>query len=89
MAAYTAVWLLAAWAAFKVLQAVYNVFFHPLRHFPGPRLAKVSRWWLYREEMRGDSHLVIQNLHEVHGKSKQPANPPYTLFGTGDWIGST
>ncbi|KFZ25402.1 hypothetical protein V502_00123 [Pseudogymnoascus sp. VKM F-4520 (FW-2644)] len=46
---------------------VYNVFFHPLKAFPGPFLAKVTRWWLFRVEMRGDPHMEILDLHRKYG----------------------
>lgn len=46
---------------------VYNVFFHPLRNIPGPFLAKISRWWLFTLEMRGNPHPDILELHQKYG----------------------
>lgn len=47
---------------------VYNVFFHPLRAVPGPFAAKLSRWWLFRLEMRGNPHPEILELHRKYGR---------------------
>ena len=70
MAAYTAVWLLAAGAAFKVLQAVYNVFFHPLKDFPGPVAAKATIWWrIYIDMVKKESMVdVLTRLHKIYGQ---------------------
>ncbi len=46
---------------------VYNVYFHPLKAVPGPFLAKLSRWWLFRLEMRGNPHSEILELHQKYG----------------------
>ena len=41
-----AVWTLhLAWLYLKVGKLVYNLFFHPLRTFPGPTAAKATTWW--------------------------------------------
>jgi hypothetical protein len=51
---------------YRVLQGVYNVFFHPLRKFRGPFLARVSVWWrVWVEVFRGESW--VRKLEEVHG----------------------
>jgi len=56
----------------RLLQGVYNVFFHPLRRFPGPLLARSSVWWrVWVEVFRGESWVRV--LGEVHGV--------YGLFG--------
>lgn len=46
---------------------VYNVFFHPLKAVPGPFMAKVSRWWIFVLEMRGNPHVEILGLHRKYG----------------------
>ncbi len=47
---------LAAILSFSVWRIVYNLYFHPLSHFPGPKLAACSRLWLgYREVIKGES----------------------------------
>ncbi|KAK3896972.1 cytochrome P450 [Staphylotrichum tortipilum] len=46
---------------------VYNVYFHPLKAVPGPFLAKLSRWWLFTLEMRGNPHTEILELHQKYG----------------------
>jgi hypothetical protein len=46
---------------------VYNVFFHPLKAIPGPFMAKLSRWWIFSLEMRGNAHVEILDLHRKYG----------------------
>lgn len=46
---------------------LYNLFFHPLKAIPGQFLAKVSRWWVFTLEMRGNPHMEILDLHRKHG----------------------
>ena len=50
-------------------RAIYNVFFHPLSHFPGPRGAACTKWWLaYMEYIRGVSlHILREQLHQKYG----------------------
>ncbi|KAF4546895.1 Cytochrome P450-like protein 3 [Elsinoe fawcettii] len=48
---------------------VYLLFFHPLASFPGPRLAAVTRLWLFFYEIRGCGHQKIAELHQELGKS--------------------
>jgi hypothetical protein len=46
---------------------VYNVFFHDLKAIPGPFMAKISRWWIFGLEMRGNPHMEILDLHRKYG----------------------
>src|ERR1700741_4018740 len=50
-------------------RAIYNVFFHPLAHFPGPLGAACTKWWLlYMEMGRGVSLSTLrEQLHEKYG----------------------
>ncbi|KAI9458860.1 putative P450 monooxygenase [Lactarius psammicola] len=53
-----------AWAFATVF---YNLYRHPLAHFPGPRLAAASKFWLaYQEFVRGISLSDIRD--ELHAK---------------------
>ncbi|EPE25091.1 Cytochrome P450 [Glarea lozoyensis ATCC 20868] len=46
---------------------VYNVYFHPLAHIPGPIIARISPLWLWYHSYIGDEATVIDNLHEIYG----------------------
>lgn len=46
---------------------VYNVFLHPLKAIPGPFMAKISRFWIFGLEMRGNPHVEILDLHRKYG----------------------
>jgi hypothetical protein len=39
----------------------------PLRRFPGPFWASVTRWWLVRQIFRGDHEKAMLRLHAKHG----------------------
>lgn len=59
----------AALALLAVAPVIYNVYFHPLRNFPGPPLAGATTWWrAYIEVYRGESltHKLF-DLHEQYG----------------------
>ncbi|KAH9053202.1 putative P450 monooxygenase [Lactarius vividus] len=49
--------------------AFYNVYRHPLAHFPGPRLGAASKFWLaYQEFVRGISLSDLRDeLHDKYG----------------------
>lgn len=47
--------------------AVYRIFFHRLRHFPGPRLAGLSKLWHVYQCRDSRNHLVLDALHKQYG----------------------
>jgi hypothetical protein len=64
--------LVGVWFLYRVIVALYNISpFHPLYHFPGPKIAAVSYlyeayydWWRV-----GRYGKVIRDIHERYGKS--------------------
>lgn len=48
-------------------RCVHRVLFHPLRHVPGPIIAKCTNLWLYYHYFVGDQCSVIQRLHQRYG----------------------
>ena len=61
--------LVAAALTWSFYSAFYNAYLHPLARFPGPRLAGVSKYWLfYQEFVRGASLSDIRDeLHARYG----------------------
>ncbi|TVY67409.1 Cytochrome P450 monooxygenase aclL [Lachnellula suecica] len=53
--------------AYVVGKAVYNIYFHPLSKFPGPKLFAAS--YIPREAaaLSGHLHLTLKDLHEKYG----------------------
>ena len=63
-------WTLSlAWLVLGFFRLFYNVFFHPLRVFPGPPAAKATTWWkTYIEVMKQESMTdVLYKLHKQFG----------------------
>ena len=54
---------------YAIVRVIYNVYFHPLSRFPGPRGAACTRWWLaYMEVGRGVSLFTLRaELHQKYG----------------------
>lgn len=48
---------------------IYRAFFHPLRKFPGPFGAKLSKFWSLNKAMRSGLryYQVVDQLHEKYG----------------------
>jgi hypothetical protein len=48
---------------------IYNVFFHPLSHFPGPRGAACTKWWLAYMQLGRvvDLSTLRVELHQQYG----------------------
>ncbi|OAL43427.1 benzoate 4-monooxygenase cytochrome P450 [Pyrenochaeta sp. DS3sAY3a] len=46
---------------------IYNLFFHPLAQFPGPKLAAVSHTWYAWIVLKKKSHLHITAAHRKYG----------------------
>jgi hypothetical protein len=42
-------------------------FIHPLAKYPGPIIAKTSKWWGAYVGIRGDLHLYYKSLHDRYG----------------------
>ncbi|GLB34094.1 putative cytochrome P450 [Lyophyllum shimeji] len=40
---------------------------HPLATYPGPRLAKLSKWYMSFWVAKGTRHLKLQELHRIYG----------------------
>ncbi|KAF5711777.1 cytochrome P450 monooxygenase monooxygenase [Fusarium globosum] len=51
-----------------LVNAIYNLFFHPLAKIPGPFLAKLTKFWLFSEELGGDAANTLAGLHRKHGQ---------------------
>lgn len=67
---WSVVWTtLGIWIVSLVCRGLYNVFFHPLAKFPGPRASGITEWWkTYIEVVKQESmvHLLVK-LHEKYG----------------------
>jgi hypothetical protein len=61
-------WMLPlALIVYCVVWIIYAMFFHPLRHIPGPWLASVSRIWIIIHTARGDMEFTQRALHKKYG----------------------
>ena len=76
---------------YALIRVIYNLFFHPLSHFPGPRGAACTKWWLaYMELGRGVSLSTLRA--ELHQKYGTPSVHfvvlliPSVMLGPGDII---
>lgn len=57
------------WVPLWLYISAYRAFFHPLKDFPGPFGAKLSRWWTIKRIWDSDLHYyrVLQRLQAEYG----------------------
>ncbi|KAI8651118.1 hypothetical protein NCS55_01355000 [Fusarium keratoplasticum] len=52
--------------AWKICNAIYNLYFHPLAKFPGPREAALSQNWIYKSSLDGRIEPLLEKLHNQY-----------------------
>ncbi|KAJ5320466.1 hypothetical protein N7508_000749 [Penicillium antarcticum] len=59
--------LIPAYLVYVLSVVVYNRYFHPLRHFPGPFWASITSLWLFKTYRLGKANDIHHGLHEKYG----------------------
>ena len=57
--------------------------FHPLAKYPGPAIAKTSKWWAAYLSATGDSHRYYKHLHDRYGdvvRIGQHQSLPFVIY---------
>jgi hypothetical protein len=58
----------AYWSSLVFFTLTYRLSqFHPLAKYPGPLLAKTSKWWAAYLSGTGDQHRCLKRLHDRYG----------------------
>lgn len=67
--------LLITWLVLLFGLAFYRLYLSPISHFPGPRLAALTKWYEFYYEVlkRGQFSFQIQDLHRRYG---EPSSGP-------------
>lgn len=61
--------LIVTWLGLKFNNLIFNLYFHPLRKYPGPLCAAATTWWrTYIEVFKKESWTdALVRLHERYG----------------------
>ncbi|KAF1943290.1 cytochrome P450 [Clathrospora elynae] len=70
------------WVPLWLYIGAYRVFFHPLKDYPGPFGAKLSRWWTLKQTWDSSLHYhrVLQRLQSEHGDYVRTGPRELTIF---------
>ena len=66
LSAATLILLFFTFALFSSI-VIYRTLFHRLRHFPGPKIAAVTKLWHAYHCMDGKNYIFLQTLHQQYG----------------------
>ncbi|KAF2105449.1 putative cytochrome P450 monooxygenase [Lophiotrema nucula] len=64
---YVASAIVAPLCLYTLAIIAYNIFFHPLRHCPGPLLGRATIWYWIYFSLRGETHRLTEFLHAEYG----------------------
>lgn len=65
--------------------SIYRLFFHRIRHFPGPRAAAVSKLWSVYQCRDSRNHLFLDDLHKKYGNFVRTGPGEITIFHPKAW----
>jgi len=65
--------------------AIYRIFFHPLRRFPGPLAAKLTKFYGPYLAWKGQLHLEQNKLFEIYGDVVRIGE--FSLLKNSGWVG--
>lgn len=63
-------------AALFTSMTIYRLYFHRLRHFPGPRLAAISKLWHVAHCLGARNYLVLDELRKKYGPFVRTGEAP-------------
>ncbi|KAJ4861384.1 cytochrome p450 domain-containing protein [Trichoderma breve] len=78
-------WVIILGTVYLISIPIYNVWFHPLRKYPGPRLWAATRIPYARMIFSGMSHRKILELHQIYGDVVRVAPDELTYIGGSAW----
>ena len=59
---------------------IYRIFFHRLRHYPGPRMAGITKFWHVYHCATSQNHLLLDRLHDEYGDFVRTGPEELTVF---------
>lgn len=61
---------IASALVFLIVRSIYRIYFHPLSHIPGPKLAAASSAYeFYFNVVKGGKYMwEVGRMHEIYGK---------------------
>jgi len=74
---------------YTLARVIYNIYFHPISRFPGPRGAAITKWWLvYMQLGRGISLSTLRaDLHRKYGTFSLVLLLLFVQYGTDVQVG--
>ena len=75
----TALIVLSYLASLFTSVALYRIFFHRLRHFPGPIGARVTKFWHVGKLFRQPNFKLLDDLHQQYGDFVRTGEPGHNI----------
>ncbi|KAF3407915.1 Isotrichodermin C-15 hydroxylase [Talaromyces pinophilus] len=79
-------YILTTTVIFTISKLVYNIFFHPLRHYPGPFLARATRLYHLYYDLSGVQHLKQKEWHDRYGEVVRIAPDELSYTSAQAWV---
>ncbi|KAF2199990.1 cytochrome P450 monooxygenase-like protein [Delitschia confertaspora ATCC 74209] len=59
---------------------IYRLCFHPLKNFPGPKLAAVTKFWHVYRSRNSTNYLVMEEIHKQYGNLVRTGPNEISIF---------